>query len=138
MEKLKGAAAADPEKFAQELADGKLSKKDQGGIVDLNHDDEDNEENEETADASQNSKIGSIPAPQNVVRMPPVNWAKYKVVGESLDKMHEEQLLRPSIGEPRREEAPAPEYMLASPYQPLADKLESPSKGKRANNRRKT
>ncbi|KAL4964585.1 uncharacterized protein BDV14DRAFT_174371 [Aspergillus stella-maris] len=81
--------------------------------------------------------LGTLPAAQNVVRMPPVNWAKYQVVGGSLDKMHEEQLRRPSTGEPRRDEGLAPEYMLASPYRPLVDKLESPTKPKGINKSKK-
>ncbi|KAL4806349.1 hypothetical protein BDV18DRAFT_126225 [Aspergillus unguis] len=135
--KLKEAAAEEPEKFAQDLAEGKLSKKGQGGLIDFSHEDDEadehgNGEDEDMPDteAARGSKFGTLPTPQNIVRMPPVNWAKYQVVGESLDKMHEEQLRRPSVGEPRRDEAPAPEYVLASPYHPLTDKLESPTKAK--------
>ncbi|KAL4885239.1 hypothetical protein BJY04DRAFT_145009 [Aspergillus karnatakaensis] len=125
LEKMKEAAARDPEKFARDLSAGKLSRKDQGGFIDFNHEDADDEDDEGT-----NNAAGTLPTPQNVVRMPPINWAKYQVIGESLDKMHDEQIRRPSLGEPRRDEAPAPEYMLASPYRPLVDKLESPTKAK--------
>ncbi|KAI1356501.1 hypothetical protein F5Y01DRAFT_267556 [Xylaria sp. FL0043] len=42
----------------------------------------------------------SIPKPQNVVRCPPINWSQYAVVGESLDKLHNEQVQRPAQGTP--------------------------------------
>ncbi|PQE29818.1 Cysteine and histidine-rich domain-containing 1 protein [Rutstroemia sp. NJR-2017a WRK4] len=47
-------------------------------------------------------KWEEIPKPQNIVRCPPINWAKYGVVGESLDKMHEDQVRRPSEGFPAK------------------------------------
>lgn len=72
--------------------------------------------------------FGKIPSSQNAVRMPPINWAKYHVVGESLDKLHEEQRLRPSPGQPARDEdlrprERAPESMIAGPYNPWVDKV---------------
>lgn len=42
----------------------------------------------------------SIPKPQNVVRCPPINWSQYAVVGESLDKLHDEQVRYPAQGTP--------------------------------------
>jgi hypothetical protein len=87
-------------------------------------------------DGSPASPFGHIPVPQNVVRMPPINWAKYQVVGEPLDRMHEEQLYRPSPGQPSRERAP--EHVLASPYRPLVDHLETPSRLGRPNKTKKT
>ena len=41
-----------------------------------------------------------LPKPQTVVRCPPVNWAQYGVIGESLDKLHAEQIAAPSLGAP--------------------------------------
>ncbi|KAM7222331.1 hypothetical protein V8F06_002358 [Rhypophila decipiens] len=41
-----------------------------------------------------------LPKPQTVVRMPPINWSQYGVVGESLDKLHAEQLAAPASGTP--------------------------------------
>jgi len=43
-----------------------------------------------------------LPAPQTVVRAPPINWAQYGIVGESLDKIHADQLARPAEGAPAR------------------------------------
>ncbi|KAI1423973.1 hypothetical protein F5Y12DRAFT_501368 [Xylaria sp. FL1777] len=42
----------------------------------------------------------AIPKPQNIVRCPPINWSQYAVVGESLDKLHNEQVQRPAQGTP--------------------------------------
>ncbi|KAI1404706.1 hypothetical protein F4819DRAFT_96909 [Hypoxylon fuscum] len=41
-----------------------------------------------------------LPKPQSVVRCPPINWSQYAVVGESLDKLHNEQLSQPTQGTP--------------------------------------
>ncbi|KAL4892569.1 hypothetical protein BDV59DRAFT_202687 [Aspergillus ambiguus] len=150
LDRLKKAAAADPERFARELAAGNLSAKDPGGFVNFTHDGADDNDGgggdsdgghgegadgENGAEESKNkaSGLGPIPTPQNVVRMPPINWAKYQLVGEPLDRMHEEQRRRPSSGDPRRADATprAPEHLVASPYRPLVDKLESPERGRR-------
>ncbi|CAG8902710.1 unnamed protein product [Penicillium egyptiacum] len=134
LDRMKEAAAADPEGFANELAAGRLKTEDRGAVIQFSEDDaRDDEENEEgskrtTLDGSSASNFGHIPVPQNIVRMPPINWAKYQVVGEPLDRMHEEQLRRPSSGEPRRQRAP--EHVLASPYRPLVDQLEGPRLGR--------
>ncbi|PYH47977.1 uncharacterized protein BP01DRAFT_174088 [Aspergillus saccharolyticus JOP 1030-1] len=139
LDHMKRAAAADPEGFARELAAGNLTAKDKGGFIEFNHETAslgDNEDDdgamEMDPETTKGSAFGTIPPPQNVIRMPPINWAKYQIVGESLDKMHEEQQRRPSAGEPRRDDSAqrAPEYLLASPYRPLTDKLDSPSKAK--------
>ncbi|KAJ5698754.1 hypothetical protein N7462_000759 [Penicillium macrosclerotiorum] len=133
LDRLKEAAAADPEGFARELAAGRLRTEDRGAIIQFSDNDameteENAQEDQKHAEGNQPSasKFGSIPSPQNVVRMPPINWAKYKVMGDSLDRMHEEQLRRPSSGEPRRE--PAAEHVLASPYRPLVDHLGTPAR----------
>lgn len=136
LDRIKEAAAANPEGFARELAAGRLRTEDRGAVIQFSEEEEQGamETDEHTEDNSKRtdedtspSKFGNIPPPQNVVRMPPINWAKYQVVGEPLDRMHEEQLRRPSPGEPRRGE-PAPVHVLASPYRPMVDKLETPSR----------
>merc|ERR1711964_500873 len=43
-----------------------------------------------------------LPKPQDVVRMPHINWDQYAVVGESLNKLHSEQLRNPPEGSPQR------------------------------------
>jgi len=87
---------------------------------------------EEPAESQQrcdDSKFPPLPTPQNIFRCPPINWAKYHISGEPLDKMHEEQLRRPSPGEPEYNGSasaarPQP-YVLAAPYSPLTDQLPS-------------
>lgn len=140
LDHMKAAAAADPEGFARELAAGRLRTEDRGTVIQfsddtMDADGDDQEDGKAPVDGSSTSKFGRIPPPQNVVRMPPINWAKYQVVGEPLDRMHEEQLRRPQPGEPRRE--PAPEYVLASPYRPLVDQLEIPAKAHRPSKTKK-
>ncbi|OJJ46190.1 hypothetical protein ASPZODRAFT_97854 [Penicilliopsis zonata CBS 506.65] len=131
LDRLKMAAAVDPERFAQELAAGKLSAS-TGSFIGFSDEREDTEDITLQNTTTSTPTLGKLPTPQNVVRMPPINWAKYQIVGDPLDKMHEEQRLRPSLGEPRRGDPSqrAEEYVLASPYRPLVDKLESPSKSK--------
>ncbi|OGM42067.1 hypothetical protein ABOM_008571 [Aspergillus bombycis] len=129
LERLKQAAAADPEG--------------PGRFVNFTHDEEeDDDDDDKMADSKEGgaSGLGTIPTPQNVVRMPPINWNKYQIVGEPLDRMHEDQRRRPSPGEARREEPAqrAPEHVLASPYRPLVDKLENPDKVRGANRNKKT
>ncbi|KAF3020820.1 hypothetical protein E8E15_006365 [Penicillium rubens] len=138
LDRMKEAAAADPEGFAHELAAGRLKTEDRGAVVQFSEDDarEDEEDEEGSKRTNQHgsstSNFGRIPVAQNIVRMPPINWAKYQVVGEPLDRMHEEQLHRPSSGEPRRQ------HVLASPYRPLVDHLEGPPKLGRPSKAKKT
>ncbi|KAL2143019.1 hypothetical protein VTI28DRAFT_416 [Corynascus sepedonium] len=95
-----------------------------------------------------------LPRPQNVVRCPPINWAQYGVVGESLDKLHAEQVAAPAPSAPMvlgpggtyefkaggspadqgRAIAPGGEQPrrlvgVAAPYNPLRDKLDKKGKG---------
>jgi hypothetical protein len=81
--------------------------------------------------SSHHSKFSPIPTPQNVIRCPPINWAKYHVVGESLDKLHEEQRRRPTQGEPQRDGTGhgvprAPVSVVAAPYRPFVDRVAEP------------
>jgi hypothetical protein len=61
----------------------------------------------------------AVPLPQDVVRCPPIEWAKYNIVGESLDKLHSDQQARPGdIGSSQRDS------VVAAPYNPFLDKLD--------------
>ena len=77
------------------------------------------------------SKFDDMPGPQNIIRAPPINWAKYHIVGESLDRLHAEQQARPTPGQPRRDgdetsrPAPGPTSVIAAPYSPWTDQLSS-------------
>ncbi|KAM0280730.1 hypothetical protein ACHAQH_003900 [Verticillium albo-atrum] len=85
-----------------------------------------------------------LPRPQNVVRCPPINWAQYAVVGDSLDKLHAEQRAHPSQGQPAvvgadgtfefkgsMEGNRADFVGVAAPYVPGRDRLEKKSRGGR-------
>ncbi|KAL4734859.1 hypothetical protein BDV11DRAFT_209038 [Aspergillus similis] len=82
LERMKEAAAKDPERFARELVDGKLARKEQGGFIDFNHEEEDRDEDTETPESGvqRSSELGTLPAAQNVVRMPAINWANFVVL----------------------------------------------------------
>lgn len=138
---MKSAAAADPEGFARELTAGNLGAEEREKRehhFNLSPGSEGvSGPGSEEGSHSRGDGFGKVPLPQNVVRMPPVNWAKYQIVGEPLDKLHEEERRRPSAGEPRRDEAEQrpPEHVLASPYRPLVDRLETPKRDSGANRR---
>ena len=93
-----------------------LNKERSGDDADSSSDEED--------DDSKTSKFGAPPKPQNIYRMPPVNWAKYQVAGPSLDRLHEEQRARPAPGHPALPEqgdGRAEPYMMAGPYLSVVD-----------------
>jgi hypothetical protein len=133
LDKMKAAANTEPEAFIDALKAGKLSKAPPRAVIDVDDCDDDGDDvdggnpSNFIADSEKlNCDIGQFPNPQNVVRCPPINWAKYHVVGESLDKLHEEQRRRPEPGNPRRDEYGRPlEHVIAAPYRPSVDKLEA-------------
>ncbi|KAI1208833.1 uncharacterized protein F4807DRAFT_135483 [Annulohypoxylon truncatum] len=91
----------------------------------------------------QPSPWARLPKPQNIVRCPPINWSQYAVVGESLDKLHAEQVSRPTQGVPavvaadgRYEFGAATGKQerlvgIAAPYAPGKDRIDRRSKGPR-------
>lgn len=140
LDRLKETATVNPGDFARELASGRLRTENHGSIIQFSEDAVPSDNAKESATDAENagsspSSFDRIPAPQNIVRMPPINWAKYSIVGEPFDRMHQEQLRRPSPGEPGR--GPAPEHVLAAPYRPLVDRLETPTRLGRANKTKK-
>jgi hypothetical protein len=86
-----------------------------------------------------------FPTPQNIVRTPAINWAKYGILGETIDNMHEEQKTNPTLGEPEqlanRRSQPAtpvvetdqalekglppkaPRFVMAAPYDPIKEQM---------------
>ncbi|KAI9656949.1 MAG: hypothetical protein M1831_004497 [Alyxoria varia] len=129
LRELKNAAGEEPDAFAQELLTGNLTTESRSsnpleasleGIGDNENDDFD----------SAASQFPKIPRPQEVVRCPPINWAKYHVVGNSLDKMHEEQRRRPTAGAPSSEQPR--DHVVSAPYSPFVDKIsnDSPTRSK--------
>jgi hypothetical protein len=147
LERQKAKAIAHPERFMRELAKGSIKSGQQpdslvavlqGEAEDSESDDDDDDDDD---DASGDTKMGDVedddpaawkegkpfgtlPATQAVIRMPPINWAKFHVVGEPLDALHEEQRSRPDPGLPQRDAAARPPiHQLAAPYSPWKDKL---------------
>lgn len=89
LSRAKEEAVGDPEAFVRDLVAGKVNKP--PGSRNSNDDGNDH------APARQWT---TLPKPQDVVRCPPVNWSQYAVVGDSLDKLHAEQVARPTQGTP--------------------------------------
>lgn len=134
-------AVADPTAFIEDLAAGKVQTQGAAGrtsAIPAADEDEDDDEDEDEEDESKKTHPrpwASLPAPQNVVRTPPVNWSQYAIVGDSLDKLHNEQVSRPAQGSPavyrpdgtyefrgdgKQEKYPG----VAAPYNPVKDKLD--------------
>jgi hypothetical protein len=139
LDKMKQTAIASPETFAGEVAAGRLQRPRGQGVLNLDPSPNEDIREQETVVSYKQAPIRSgdvefetIPQPQNVVRCPPINWAKYHVVGAPLDRMHEEQRRNPTPGDPKRDETyPAqrgPDHMLAAPYRPFVDVLEGLSR----------
>ncbi|ELR04601.1 hypothetical protein VC83_04146 [Pseudogymnoascus destructans] len=58
--------------------------------------------NNGTSHTKTHSSFPPLPVPQKVVKVPPINWAQYGVIGDSLDKLHNDQLQHPTPGSPAR------------------------------------
>ncbi|RAL62752.1 hypothetical protein DID88_004594 [Monilinia fructigena] len=116
LQRIKERAAGDPEGFVGSLmeghrkADAEAARKKgreawraaAGGEESSSDEDEESETDglKEETDGAADAKWEKLPTPQSIVRCPPVNWAKYGVVGESLDRLHQDQIRRPSEGYP--------------------------------------
>ena len=125
LNKMKIAAREDPQAFLDALKSGSLHAPPPRATLDLQ---EDSDSAEEASSTTSDNRFGRIPNPINVVRAPPINWAKYHVVGEALDKLHEEQRQRPTSGPPRSDrDKQAQQHVVAAPYRPFIDKLEPPN-----------
>ncbi|RMD44564.1 hypothetical protein DV735_g591, partial [Chaetothyriales sp. CBS 134920] len=100
LEQLKRAALKDPVAFIKDLHAGKLSPVPRMGF-------------------------GRLPAAQHVVRAPPIEWAKYHIVGEPLDRMHELQRAYPGVSpDTLKSGQKLQPHSIASPYKPFTDKLD--------------
>ncbi|KAK1246857.1 hypothetical protein MKX08_000659 [Trichoderma sp. CBMAI-0020] len=133
LSQIKNDAIDNPDEFIRDLAQGRIG---QGARPDADADAGDNE-------AARAWAAQPIPKAQDVVRCPPINWSQYAVVGESLDKLHAEQVAKPTQGTPatvgaggvyqfkggdgKQEEYPG----VAAPYAPLKDKIERRTKTKK-------
>ncbi|KAM0255421.1 hypothetical protein ACHAQJ_005789 [Trichoderma viride] len=129
LSQIKNEAIDHPDEFIRDLAQGRIG---QGARPDAGDD-----------EATRAWAAQPIPKAQDVVRCPPINWSQYAVVGESLDKLHAEQVSRPTQGTPatlgaggmyqfkggdgKQEEYPG----VAAPYAPLKDKIEKKTKSRK-------
>ncbi|KAK8194045.1 hypothetical protein BKA81DRAFT_305863 [Phyllosticta paracitricarpa] len=132
LQKIKHAAVAEPEAFVEELKSGRLKPKREsndvlgptlGGLDSILNSDQDDSDDEARSPTSgpPPPKFGPVPEMQNVFRCPPINWDKYHVVGESLDKLHLEQRQRPGYAPPGQIRAPI--HHIAAPYSPFTDRI---------------
>ncbi|KAK2589844.1 hypothetical protein QQS21_012482 [Conoideocrella luteorostrata] len=146
LNKVRDEALEEPEAFITDLAAGKVKPRDDIAFGTDDSDDEHGEgEDSKCSSRERNEKArawSSLPRPQEVVRCPPINWAQYAVVGESLDKLHSEQVSRPSQGTPAvfgsnslydvRNEGKQEKYTgVAAPYTPGKDAVDRKAKGKK-------
>ncbi|KAI9730166.1 MAG: hypothetical protein M1818_008260 [Claussenomyces sp. TS43310] len=121
LQEIKGRAAKDPDAFVTALLQGDVRTRPDplfhpGAFDDEREEDGEDDETGESArdsaqrdkvdvsvsDASRKRKWPYLPTPQNVVRAPPINWAQYGVVGDSLEKIHADQVARPMEGQPAK------------------------------------
>lgn len=122
LNRVKDQAVEDPDAFVRDLVAGKVNSEGAGG--------------------DSTREWASLPKKQDVVRCPPINWSQYAVVGESLDKLHNEQVTHPTQGAPFAVGAGgAYEFKgdgkqerydgVAAPYAPGKDKIDRKTKGKK-------
>lgn len=119
LDKMKTAAIEDPEAFVEHLKASKLSTNPRQG-VDVDCDD--GSENEAQNNDPSEPQFPRFPTAQNVVRAPPVEWTKYGIVGEPLDKMHEAQRRYPGGSQNSQP------HQIAGPYKPFSDRLNDAKK----------
>ncbi|KAL6159804.1 hypothetical protein ACJBU6_02225 [Exserohilum turcicum] len=137
LEDLKAKAVADPEAFARSLHEQRAHHAHSyhdtltptlAGLTHVSSPDA-RKDSARTDEESHAPQFPPIPQPQNIVRCPPINWDKYHIVGEPLDKMHQEQNKWPGAPEPPRTKAGhrAPPHSVAAPYSPFTDGISAAS-----------
>lgn len=116
LDQIRNLALADPEAFAKELAVGRLREKreDFGSADEVA-----NSSLPDTARTENATSLPGIPGPQNVVRMPQINWDKYHVIGEALDSLHDQQKRWP--GSLPFQQDRGREAAVMAPYSPFQD-----------------
>ncbi|KAL8963786.1 MAG: hypothetical protein Q9183_004958 [Haloplaca sp. 2 TL-2023] len=135
LEKQKKMALADPDGFARAVASGKIKTRSTGVLespssftpCDTTSQNQEEQVESETEDKRQPecSDFEDLPRLQSIVRCPPINWAKYHVLGEPLDNLHEEQRRRPVGGQPNDADTQVrgEEHIIAAAYDPWRDKV---------------
>ncbi|KAK5987312.1 hypothetical protein PT974_11437 [Cladobotryum mycophilum] len=126
LSKAKNEALENSEAFLRDLVSGRVRQTDGFNIV-----------------SDDGPAWSSLPKQQDVLRCPPINWSQYGVVGESLDKLHAEQVARPTEGTPaaigsggmyefKGGDGKQERYGgVAAPFSPLKDKIEKKPRGKK-------
>ena len=140
LERQKKEALADPQAFVRKITTGRLQTR--KFREPLQEGDEESisllvngmKGSHKDAVGPQNSRTCEyIPGPQNVVRVPPIEWAKYHIVGEALNKLHVEQQRHPGSEGPQvyGYHTRGSENIVAAPYRPLTDGQPGSSKRKK-------
>ncbi|KAL8691788.1 MAG: hypothetical protein Q9218_003064 [Villophora microphyllina] len=133
LERQKQQAAVDPGGFARVVASGTIKTRSTGvlgsnpGHAQFDSGDSQTGPGNGPSSGAQNTKFEDIPGPQSIVRCPPVNWAKYHVMGAPLDKLHEEQRRRPVNYQSIDDGAQirGEEDLIAAAYDPWKDTLQA-------------
>jgi len=158
--RMKKRAVEDPGGFVGALGRGEVRGRGDG-LFDAGNGDSSDSEDEAMPDSEtktagkqvdeeekkEEGKWGTLPTPQNVVRCPPINWSQYAVIGDSLNKLHDDQRRKPTGGEPARvgaggslvaggEGVRRVEVGVAAPYMPGRDKIEKDKVGTRKGGKR--
>lgn len=122
LSKIRQDALENPEQFVEDLKEGKLSQSTSNGIIfDQDSDESDGERNVTKKD---DSKFGKLPTGQNIARCPPIEWSKYHINGEPLDRLHELQKQYPGVTEEALMHGlPLQQHEIAAPYRPFTDQL---------------
>jgi hypothetical protein len=119
LDKMKKGALESPEQFVNELQMGKLQPQARSGV------EVDDLPPPVDEKATNSSKFGHFPPAQNIVRTPPVEWTKYHIVGEPLERIHRAQQRYPGSADQLTENADhARPQAIAEPYRPFVDRLE--------------
>lgn len=157
LQRIKERAVKDPVGFAKALESGAIRTKGDPLYNPGQDGDEDDEERAgkgakvkggENGGEGKEEKWEPLPTPQNVVRCPPINWNQYGIVGDSLEKLHKDQVERPTEGVPQKMGSDgvlvsggegvrrAADLGVAAPYQPGRDKIEKEKMGTRKGGKR--
>ncbi|ETN43389.1 uncharacterized protein HMPREF1541_02548 [Cyphellophora europaea CBS 101466] len=133
LDRMKAAAIQDPEGFVEHLNAQKLSAAPRQG-VDVDYDDDDDDDDDASVEDKEDTqtsdaKFPSFPTAQNVVRAPPIEWHKYGIVGEPLDRMHETQRKHPGwMDNGSTASRNLQPHNIAAPYKPFSDRLDDTKK----------
>jgi len=119
LDRMKEAALIDPEQFVKDLEQGRLSHSSRTGLEQLDSGSPEDQPRNQDA-----SKFGTFPTAQSVVRAPPVEWAKYHIVGQPLDRLHEVQQHYPGFTNSRTPVEAVQPHEIAAPYRPFIDRID--------------